>query len=336
MPLRLTVVLAITCAAAVAAADQDVAAKAKAAFMKAEVQYRLGNFNEALGLYQESLSLVRRPSVLFNIGQCYRQLKQPERALFYYKLFLADWDREHPGEPPPQLTEVQGHIAALTEQVRELERRKAALAEQQQREAQEQLRLQQEQQRLERLRLEKTRPAVTPMGRLRLEGLTAAGAAVVIDGVHKATTPVLGALELPAGRHTVRVAAAGFYSWTGEVQVTADHETQMAVELRPLPRRNRLWLGSAITALVLVAGAETGAVLYTVAANGHYRDTPTFNHDARLARDWHIVAGCVGALAVTSFVLYLVSGRKPRHAGPTVAILPGATGLHAAALVQFE
>jgi tetratricopeptide (TPR) repeat protein len=99
-----------------APADEATRA-AKRFFEQGEVQYRLGNFDKALEEFQAALSLVRRPTILINIAQCYRQLKQLEKARFYFKLFLSDWERHKPGTVSPYHAEVKKRIAELTEAI---------------------------------------------------------------------------------------------------------------------------------------------------------------------------------------------------------------------------
>ncbi len=90
--------------------------KAKRKFSRAEVQYRVGNFTQALALYKEALRLARRPSIVFNIAQCYRFLEQPKRAIFFYELYLSEWKRTHRHDPPPNLEEVHAHLDKLRQQ----------------------------------------------------------------------------------------------------------------------------------------------------------------------------------------------------------------------------
>jgi tetratricopeptide (TPR) repeat protein len=87
--------------------------KAKALFSQGNTEYRLGNFAKALPLFQESLKLANRPNTIFNIAQCYRNLKDAEKALFNYRLYLSESERQSPDVAPPHQDEVQGHIAKL-------------------------------------------------------------------------------------------------------------------------------------------------------------------------------------------------------------------------------
>jgi tetratricopeptide (TPR) repeat protein len=98
-------------------AKQDTAAEgraeAKRSYEAAEREYRLGSFELALEGYRRAYGLVQLPALALNIAQCYRQLRQVERALFYYRLYLADWERKHPGQLAPYTEEVRDHIAKL-------------------------------------------------------------------------------------------------------------------------------------------------------------------------------------------------------------------------------
>jgi tetratricopeptide (TPR) repeat protein len=70
------------------AAPDPAEVKAKAAFKKAQADYDLGEFREALAKYSEAYRLKPLPAFLFNIGQCHRQLRQYERARFFYRRYL--------------------------------------------------------------------------------------------------------------------------------------------------------------------------------------------------------------------------------------------------------
>src|SRR5262249_46175733 len=64
--------------------------EAQAKYDEAERYYKLGEFEEALSLYRDSYLLSGAPELLFNIGQCHRQLKSYEEALKSYKAYLRD------------------------------------------------------------------------------------------------------------------------------------------------------------------------------------------------------------------------------------------------------
>lgn len=64
-------------------------ALAKDHYEKAERHYSVGEFDKALEHYKKSFDMSDKPELLFNIAQCHRQLKQYEKAIFFYKLFLS-------------------------------------------------------------------------------------------------------------------------------------------------------------------------------------------------------------------------------------------------------
>jgi tetratricopeptide (TPR) repeat protein len=62
---------------------------ARALFERGEVKFNLGNFEGAAADYQAAYELDHRPALLFNVGQCYRNLENYERARFFYRRFLT-------------------------------------------------------------------------------------------------------------------------------------------------------------------------------------------------------------------------------------------------------
>ena len=62
---------------------------ARALFERGEVKFNLGNFEGAAADYQAAYELDQRPALLFNVGQCYRNLENYERARFFYRRFLT-------------------------------------------------------------------------------------------------------------------------------------------------------------------------------------------------------------------------------------------------------
>jgi len=69
--------------------DPAVAGKAAVHYEVAEKYYRIGEFAQALVAYGKAFELTRRPELNFNLAQCHRQLKQWERAVFFYKRFVS-------------------------------------------------------------------------------------------------------------------------------------------------------------------------------------------------------------------------------------------------------
>ncbi|MGC4120765.1 MAG: tetratricopeptide repeat protein [Myxococcales bacterium] len=73
---------------ALAASAKDKAA-ARTAVAAARKAYELGKFDEAIKGYSSAYELSDVPALLFNIAQCHRQLKQYERAAFFYGRYLS-------------------------------------------------------------------------------------------------------------------------------------------------------------------------------------------------------------------------------------------------------
>lgn len=88
-------------------------------FNQGDVLYRLGKFRKALDEYKRALEFQRHPAILFNIGQCHRQLGQWKQALFSYELFLS----ERPNAP--NRAEVETWIQDLKRRIATAEAAKA-------------------------------------------------------------------------------------------------------------------------------------------------------------------------------------------------------------------
>src|SRR5688572_26313322 len=83
------VVLCLAASPALGQPNNDpVTAQAK--YEEAERFYKLGEYEVALPLYRDSFLLSGEPELLFNIGQCNRQLGRYEEALKDYKAYLRD------------------------------------------------------------------------------------------------------------------------------------------------------------------------------------------------------------------------------------------------------
>jgi tetratricopeptide (TPR) repeat protein len=99
---------------AVAAAQQPTDTEletAKGLFSQAQEAYNAGNYESALKLYSAAYQLAKKPTILFNIGQCHRKLGNRKEASANYKQFLTD-------EPETQYRgEVEYKIAELEEQL---------------------------------------------------------------------------------------------------------------------------------------------------------------------------------------------------------------------------
>jgi hypothetical protein len=79
-------------AAPVAHADDTSSRReqARQQFEKAQIQYKLGRFQEALDGYTRAYEIFPAPAFLFNIGQCHKNLKSYERALFFFEGYLRE------------------------------------------------------------------------------------------------------------------------------------------------------------------------------------------------------------------------------------------------------
>jgi len=115
------------------AAADPAEERARAEFKRGSTAYDLGRFEEARQAYETAYELKPLPGFLYNIGQCYRQLGNYERAIFFYKRFLS-------------LAPAAREVAVARTLIQECE---SKLAEQQKlkREQAEQLRQQQETER---------------------------------------------------------------------------------------------------------------------------------------------------------------------------------------------
>jgi hypothetical protein len=64
--------------------------QARGEFDKAQIQYKIGHFQEALEGYARAYQLFPAPAFLFNIGQCHKNLKNYERAIFFFEGYLRE------------------------------------------------------------------------------------------------------------------------------------------------------------------------------------------------------------------------------------------------------
>ena len=61
----------------------------------ADIAYRLGRFDEALAGYTRAYELYPVPALLFNIGQCHKNLHDYARAVFFFEGYLRDAPAAH-------------------------------------------------------------------------------------------------------------------------------------------------------------------------------------------------------------------------------------------------
>ncbi|MBX3275742.1 MAG: tetratricopeptide repeat protein [Sandaracinaceae bacterium] len=91
---------ALACALAAASAsaqggDEAARVRARELARGATAEYNLGRFEDALRGYEAAYEVFPAPQLLFNLGQCHRELGHHERAIFFYERYLA----EMPGAP---------------------------------------------------------------------------------------------------------------------------------------------------------------------------------------------------------------------------------------------
>jgi tetratricopeptide (TPR) repeat protein len=116
--MRIALLVLLVAASAAAAPKKDAKSEeGKKHFKQAQTYYNLGRFDDALTEFSAAYEATRLPALLFNIGQCHRQLKNWERALFFYEGFL----REGASEKQRPLVE-----ESIAEAKRELEKEAAA------------------------------------------------------------------------------------------------------------------------------------------------------------------------------------------------------------------
>jgi tetratricopeptide (TPR) repeat protein len=112
----LSLVLALALATpfpAVAEAAPAPEEQARSKFSEGNLAYDLGEFDRALKSFSEAYRLKPLPAFLFNIAQCHRQLKNPSRAAFFYRRYLALSQGE-----PANADVVRELIAEMDTQVR--------------------------------------------------------------------------------------------------------------------------------------------------------------------------------------------------------------------------
>jgi tetratricopeptide (TPR) repeat protein len=80
--------LALSAPARAGADDPDTRA-ARAQFQRGEAAYQQGRFDQALSAYQAAYAAKPLPGFLFNVAQCYRNLGNDERAVFFYRRYLS-------------------------------------------------------------------------------------------------------------------------------------------------------------------------------------------------------------------------------------------------------
>jgi tetratricopeptide (TPR) repeat protein len=108
-PVRLLFILLVTVLAARVAHAEDPATKsAKRHFDRGQKLFNLGKFDEALDEYQQAYEAKEIPAILFNIGQCYRNLGDYEAAIFSFKKYLKlEPDADNRDQVEDYITELE-------------------------------------------------------------------------------------------------------------------------------------------------------------------------------------------------------------------------------------
>jgi len=101
-----------------AAADSDDT-RARELFRRAEMHFNVGEFEQARQLYTSAYKLRPLPGFLFNIAQCHHFSRQHERALFFYRSYLARLPDAH------NRAEVERLIATTEAELARLRRERA-------------------------------------------------------------------------------------------------------------------------------------------------------------------------------------------------------------------
>lgn len=68
-------------------------AVARQHYQQGRTAYRQGKFRQAISQFAKAQTLKPHPIILFNLGQCHRQLREHAKALLYYKLYLSQRPR---------------------------------------------------------------------------------------------------------------------------------------------------------------------------------------------------------------------------------------------------
>jgi len=95
------------------AARADDADTARELFTQGNTFFDLGQFDKAIDAWQRGYQLKNDPGFLYNIGQAYRTMGDPEKAIFFYKRYLINAPKAK------NRAEVEQKIEALQKQVDE-------------------------------------------------------------------------------------------------------------------------------------------------------------------------------------------------------------------------
>ncbi len=116
---RAAVLLALLLHGPVAQAEDADTQKVRSLFQEGERQYRIAQFDKALASFEAALKLLNSPSIILNVAQCHRQLKNHDKALFFYRLYITEWRKQKPDKDLPFAEEVQTHIKSISAELKE-------------------------------------------------------------------------------------------------------------------------------------------------------------------------------------------------------------------------
>ncbi len=115
------------------AARSNPKKEAKKLFQQAQKHYKLGEFQAALNAYVTAYETFPVAGLLFNIGQCYMELRNYERAAFFYDQYLSEKpDAPNADVVEERLAQAQQELVKATEAAKlsEEQRRQQELARQ--------------------------------------------------------------------------------------------------------------------------------------------------------------------------------------------------------------
>ncbi len=139
VPFVTAAAIAVVLCSPVAEAQEEAQAastreEARAHFNQAQTHYNLGRFERALEEYARAYELYPAPALLFNMGQCHRQLGNHERAVFFFRGYLRETEDEA-GRAEVEELVVESEAALEAERQAERAREEARLEAERRREA---------------------------------------------------------------------------------------------------------------------------------------------------------------------------------------------------------